>query len=88
MAKEVNLVGGDGTLLGLEVELPLMQAMHEFLQEDHVFFKGFCVDGNIINIHIESFSNHIFKDFIHSSLEGCWGIAESEWHSGEFVIPL
>src|SRR4051812_9679831 len=69
MAKEVNFMSSNCAFLWFEVEATGFETFEDFLEEDHVFFEGGRVDHDIVNVNIEALSNHVFKDFVHSSLK-------------------
>src|SRR3954465_2630416 len=81
-------MSSDRAFLRFDVETELPQPGQEFFGEDHVFFEGRRVERNIINIDVESFSNHVSKYFVHGSLEGGWGIGRSKGHPEEFVMSI
>src|SRR5215217_3082554 len=88
MSKEIHFFGCNCAFLWLEVEFPEVKMAKDFLEQLHMLFERFGVDHDIINVDVESFSNHVGEYFIHSTLKCGGGIAESKGHSGVFIMTI
>jgi hypothetical protein len=51
VAKEVNLVCGDGALLWLQVKTEFAKVVKEFREQLHVFLKGHRIEADIIQVY-------------------------------------
>jgi len=73
-------------LVGMEVELMLLQQLQNAAGDLPVFFKGLLEDEDVIQIdHDYAFQDEVFKDVVHHRLEGGGTVREAEEHDKGFV---
>ena len=72
------------TLIGVGVEVMLLEVAENFLDMPSVFFLGVGVDENVIEVHQYTNIEQVTKDVIHEALESSGRIGESERHYAPF----
>ena len=68
------------TLIGVGVEVMLLEVVENFSDMPSVFFLRVGVDENVIEVHQYTNIKQVTKDVIHEALESGGCIGESERH--------
>ena len=72
------------TLIGVGVEMMLLEASENFSDMASVFFLGVQVDEYVIEVHQYTNIKQVAKDIIHEALESSRCVGESERHYTPF----
>jgi len=73
-------------LVGMEVELVLLQQLQNAAVDLPMLFKGFCEDEDVVQVdHDHAFRDEVLEDVVHHRLEGGGTVREPEEHDKGLV---